>query len=50
MNSLDLINQIEAGDAAESIKTFDSLMMDRIADLLDQRKEEIASELFQTEE
>lgn len=46
MDTLDLIQSIADKDAMQSERIFNELMADRIADKIEDRKNEIASRLF----
>ena len=48
MNTIDLINAIEAGKTRESEKIFNELAQERMEDAIEYRKMEISQDMFQS--
>jgi hypothetical protein len=50
MSTIDLINAISAGDSEAIEKNFQELMADRVSTALDNKREELAQNMFKTSE
>lgn len=50
MSTIDLINAIDAGDSEAIEKNFQELMADRVSNALDNKREELAQNMFKTPE
>ena len=48
MSTIDLINAIDAGDSEAIEKNFQELMADRVSNALDNKREELAQNMFKT--
>ena len=49
-NVLDLIDHIDSGDAMEAEKAFNNILQSRVGELLDAYKQDVATNMFNTEE
>lgn len=50
MSTIDLINAIDAGDSEAIEKNFQELMADRVSAALDNKREELAQNMFKNPE